>query len=141
MNRRISQQGSMLLEGLIAILIFSFGILALVGMQASSIRAVAGSKHRTDAALLAEKLVSHMWVAKMEEPEVKNSFVTGGAAYEAWANEVSDVHVGLPGATGDNAPTVSVADDVWTIRVKWQAPGEPAAHEYVLMTGIGRISP
>src|SRR5439155_165247 len=47
------QDGVMLLEALIAILIFSIGILAVVGLQAVSIRNVTDAKHRTEAAYLA----------------------------------------------------------------------------------------
>ena len=39
MSLRSRQSGVMLLEALIAILIFSLGILGLVGMQASAVRA------------------------------------------------------------------------------------------------------
>jgi len=53
--------GVMLLEALIAILIFSIGILAVVGMQTTTIKNVTDSKHRTEAAFLANKLLSQMW--------------------------------------------------------------------------------
>jgi type IV pilus assembly protein PilV len=43
----------MLLEALIAILIFSFGILGLVGLQANAINLSTDAKYRADAALLA----------------------------------------------------------------------------------------
>src|SRR2546422_11585279 len=55
------ENGVMLLEALIAILIFSIGILAVVGLQAVSIRNVTDSKHRTEAAFLANNLLSQMW--------------------------------------------------------------------------------
>ena len=43
----------MLLEALIAILIFSMGILALMGMQATAINTVSESKYRSNAGFLA----------------------------------------------------------------------------------------
>src|SRR3989442_4434526 len=55
------ENGVMLLEALIAILIFSIGILAVVGLQAVSIRNVTDSKHRTEAAFLANNLLAQMW--------------------------------------------------------------------------------
>src|SRR6266480_1616249 len=55
------EHGVMLLEALIAILIFSIGILAVVGLQAVSIKNVTAAKHRTEAAFLANKLLSQMW--------------------------------------------------------------------------------
>src|SRR5438132_12670673 len=52
--------GVMLLEALIAILIFSIGILAVVGLQAVSIKNVTDSKHRTEAAFLPNNLLAQM---------------------------------------------------------------------------------
>ena len=54
---RKHQSGVMLLEALIAILIFSLGVLGVVGMQASAIAASRDAKYRTDAALLANEII------------------------------------------------------------------------------------
>ncbi|MBL8367702.1 MAG: hypothetical protein JNM54_07255, partial [Candidatus Accumulibacter sp.] len=43
------QAGVMLLEALIAILVFSLGILSLVALQATSIKLTGDAKYRTDA--------------------------------------------------------------------------------------------
>ena len=56
------QQGSVLLEALIAILIFSFGLLGLIGIQASAVGLSIDAKYRADAAYLANQIVSQMWV-------------------------------------------------------------------------------
>ena len=55
------QQGSVLLEGLIAILIFSMGILALVGLQAAAIKNSSDAKYRADASYLANQIIGQMW--------------------------------------------------------------------------------
>ena len=56
-----AQRGSMLLEGLIAILIFSVGILAIVGMQATAIKNSTDAKYRADASYLAGQIIGQMW--------------------------------------------------------------------------------
>ena len=56
------ERGVMLIEALIAILIFSIGILAVVGMQSVAIKNVTESKHRSEAAFLASELLAQMWV-------------------------------------------------------------------------------
>jgi len=48
-HAKIQQTGSVVLEALIAILIFSIGILALIGMQATAINSVADAKYRNTA--------------------------------------------------------------------------------------------
>ena len=60
--RRKLQKGVMLIEALIAILIFSIGILAVVGMQGAAIKNVTDSRSRSEAAFLASELVAQMWV-------------------------------------------------------------------------------
>jgi len=55
------ERGVMLIEALIAILIFSIGILAVVGMQSVAIKDVTGAKYRSEAAFLAQELIAQMW--------------------------------------------------------------------------------
>jgi len=52
-NAPSKQQGVMLLEALVGILIFSIGILAMLGMQAVGMRNTIDSKYRSEAAYLA----------------------------------------------------------------------------------------
>ncbi|MEO8132864.1 MAG: type IV pilus modification protein PilV [Betaproteobacteria bacterium] len=60
-RHRHAQSGAMLLEALIAILIFSLGILAIIGLQAQSIRNSSEAKYRSDASYLANQLIGRMW--------------------------------------------------------------------------------
>lgn len=50
-----------MLEGLIAILIFSMAILGVVGMQATAITRGTEAQYRADAAFLANQLLGQMW--------------------------------------------------------------------------------
>ncbi len=127
------QQGSMLLEALFGILIFSLGILALVGLQTSSVKQSNAGRYRTDAAMLANQLVGQMWMGNHADIE---NYVTNGLYYIAWAQEVTNT---LPGAA-TNPPTVTVASDgTVTITVFWRGPSEPATepvHNFQLVTQI-----
>ena len=55
------KQGSMMLEALISILIFSMGILGIVGLQANSIKMSTDAKYRSQASLLANQYLAAMW--------------------------------------------------------------------------------
>ncbi|WP_227817006.1 type IV pilus modification protein PilV [Nitrogeniibacter aestuarii] len=61
LSLRQSQRGIALLEALIAILVFSLGVLGIVSLQASSARAVAEASVRADAAMLANQVIGMMW--------------------------------------------------------------------------------
>ena len=56
------QQGVVLLEAMIAILIFSMGVLAIVGLQAAMLKNTTDSKFRTDANYIAQQRIGQMWV-------------------------------------------------------------------------------
>lgn len=129
--RKTEQQGSVVLEALISILIFSIGILAIVGLQAVSIKNVAAAKYRTDASLLVNQVIGQMWVSdKSNAALVANFSSPAGASYLTWLDSVAQ---GLPGVSGvpANAPTIAIdANNNATITVYWQAPDESAAHNY-----------
>lgn len=135
--RKTQQQGSVVLEALISILIFSIGILAIVGLQAVSIKNVAAAKYRTDASLLVNQVIGQMWVGdKSNAALVANFSSPGGAGYQAWADTVAQ---NLPGVSGvpANAPTIAIdANNNATVTVFWQAPDEGASHNYTAIAVV-----
>lgn len=160
LNRRRSQSGVMLLEVLIALLIFALGVLGLVGLQANAIKQSGQAKYRTDATLLANELIGQMWVTSRDFTTLQTAFASasgGGPAYQAWKAKV-DVELpgattyppvvafarvaplpalvaGVPGAApGPGTPSTRV-----TITMRWKAPGEPSSdppHSFVLINEI-----
>lgn len=65
-----------MLEALIAILIFSLGILAIVALQAISMKLAGDAKYRSDASLLAEELLAKMWVSDRVPANMMATFGT-----------------------------------------------------------------
>lgn len=128
------ERGSVLLEGLIAILIFSMGILAIVGLQVAAIKTVADSQYRLEASFLANRLIAQMWT---DTGNIANYNLPGGAAAETWKNQVGAL---LPGAS-TTPPTVNIVGDVAsgytvTIQLNWKAAGETSAHNYTTIAYI-----
>jgi type IV pilus assembly protein PilV len=64
-SQKRTSGGSVLLEALVGILIFSIGILALVAMQAESIRNTTEAKYRNDASYLANQIIGRMWADRV----------------------------------------------------------------------------
>ena len=56
------QKGSILLEALIAILIFSFGILAISGLQGAMMKNTADATYRSEASYLVQQQVGQMLI-------------------------------------------------------------------------------
>jgi len=140
---RTGQTGVMLLEALIAILIFSLGVLALVGLQTLSIKQSGESKYRADAMLLANELIAEMWIGDRSFATISAQFADGGPAYDAW---LARVQQSLPGVAA-NPPTVQpvqagVAADpstLVTVQVNWKAPNEPPADPVHSITVVAQI--
>jgi type IV pilus assembly protein PilV len=115
--KRDSQRGVLLLEALLALLIFSIGILAIVGMQGVAVSQSTDAKYRVDASLLANELIGQMWVGS--RATLQADFSTGGTAYSAWLPQVQAT---LPGAQANPPVVVVDANNVATIDIWWQAP-------------------
>lgn len=118
---RRHQSGVALLEALVGILIFSVGILALMGLQAQSIRNTVEAKYRNEAAYLANQIIGQMWV---DRANLAAYDTTAGASpnMTAWRAQVANT---LPRvvAGGANSPTIAVAGNQVTVTVFWQLPG------------------
>ena len=143
-----SERGVMLIEALAAILIFSIGILAVVGMQAVAIKDVASAKYRSEAAFLAQELLAQMWT---DNGNIGTYAFTGAGAppdkIKVWVKKVQDR---LP--DGANQPpvvtltnTVPVASPTPTgatvqITVKWRLPEEATqnlpAHSHTVIAYV-----
>jgi type IV pilus assembly protein PilV len=124
---RAAGRGVALLEVLVALLIFMFGILGLVGLQAALTRAQTSGKFRVDATFLAEEYVGTLWG---DTANVGTYVITGGScvttANQSCADWVSKVANRLP----EGAAVVTVAaSGVVTIKVNWTVPSE-GAHTY-----------
>ncbi|HZR04057.1 MAG TPA: hypothetical protein VFA81_12905 [Burkholderiales bacterium] len=121
---RHRQGGALLLEALIAILLFSLGILSLVGLQATAIANVSEAKYRADASFLTNQLIGQIWVNRTNIASYAyNGSGTTPSVLQGWVAEVTNA---LPGAA-DNLPTVTIgAGNQVTITVSWQRPEDSA---------------
>lgn len=127
---RRGQRGVMLIEALIAILIFSVGILGIVGLQASAVKQSTEARYRAEAAHLAQQLLGAMWTGPRVLATLQTQYNTCTsstcAGYQAWLTNVQAVLPGIDAGAG-TLPDVNIdANGVVTISVFWRAPGEGA---------------
>ena len=135
-----AQRGAALLEALIAILIFSFGVLGLIAILAGSIRATNDARYRSEAANLAQALIGAMWSTRAADLDAQ--FGAGGAQLVAWQTQVASL---LPSATGANVPIVDLTQPGLSVQSRsvvvtmfWQLPGEPGRHQLLITAQIGK---
>lgn len=148
---QIAQQGSVLLEALIAILIFSIGILGIIGLQATMINNTLDARYRTDAAFLANQILAQMWADPVNTTaglDVNSSYAcnpctttNGNANTQEWVAQIQTTSTSLPSLPGvtnkTNQPSIAIdqASNKVTISLFWQSPQNPAAvHNYISVT-------
>ena len=127
------QGGSMLIEALVSLLIFSIGVLSLIGMQATAIKQVNDAKFRSDASFLANQVIGEMWVNRTN---LAAYAYAGGQVPTVLGNWIADVQSALPGADV-NPPTIAIgAGNVVTVTVSWQPPNTPTPHKHLVVATI-----
>jgi type IV pilus assembly protein PilV len=117
---RKSQSGMTLIEVLVSVLIFSFGILGMVGLLARASQFSVDAEDRNRASLLANEIASAMWTAGAVD---KLSPVD----LAAWAARVRNPQAGGL-VRGEGKVTFQGAGRgaVATIEVTWQHPRNKA---------------
>lgn len=119
------QEGVMLLEALVAILIFSLGIIAVMGMQAVSIQQVSQSKFRTDASYLANQIIGQMWT---DQPNL-SAYTSPGGPRAAWDAAVAST---LP----QGQATIVLNGRQATVTIQWRMPDDLTWRNYVSVANI-----
>ncbi len=111
-----TQGGVALVEAMVAIVIFAFGVLAIVGLQTASVRQVSDAKYRIDAANVVSQSLGAMWADR-----------SNIQAHAVKDQEVSSLPNGkltivVPG------PWTAAAGVTVTVTVSWQVPGDSKVH-------------
>lgn len=154
MNKRASrvQRGFLLIEAMIAILIFSLGILGMIAMGGTAIGAQSDARYRTDAQRLVDEIAGNIALdvdrtspAALQlsllnyahQTAGGNCTFSGGPSANAvvtnWVSRVTTVGSGLPGLPGASAAnqqiligSVPAGTNRIEITVCWRDPGTPA---------------
>ncbi len=133
----------MLLEALIGILIFSVGILSMIGLQAASISNSANATYRSEASYLANQIIGQMWTDQANLASY--SLNPTAASCPAGANTSSNANVNswlndvrrLPQPASSIQQSIAIGKGyVVTVTLCWQAPNETVKHNFVASAQI-----
>jgi type IV pilus assembly protein PilV len=105
-----NQHGIALMECLMAMLIFSVGLLGLLGLEARVMNISTNSENRNRAAMIAGEVANQMWL--------NNSVVAAGPVLAAGANAGDQTKGGLPGGVVTIA-AVGATTNAADITVTW----------------------
>ena len=129
----------MVIEALVAILIFSLGILGLVAMGSTAIGAQSDARFRTDAAALADEIANQMAVKAARST---NPVAAGQPDLILQASLLTFEHLptGVPGPGGcafSGAPSTNLVAQQWVTDVLTgprRLPGATAATQQIVVT-------
>lgn len=103
-----------LIEVLVAILIFSLGLVGLVALQGRAIQYSTSAEDTNRAALLASEMASTMLLLQQVDPATNTELA---ARVTAWQTRIGDpTQGGLPNGTG----SVTADNGLATITVQWR---------------------
>lgn len=120
--------GSALLEAVVALVLFSAGIVGLIGLQARLLTAQSEGKYRADAAYLVSELVGVMWA---DVPNLANYATAQCASHPRCKDWTDKVAATLPGGSA----TVTVVNGIVTVTLTWTPPNY-GTHTYSAATAI-----
>lgn len=129
-GRPSRQQGTTLIEALVAVVVLSIGLLGMAGLQANALKLNQTSMQRSQATILAYSILDQMRsdtaAAKAGDYDLAfDGEPTEGSALEAWRDEV-DRSLGASAggavcriAAPDDTDCADAASDVFRISVQW----------------------
>lgn len=114
------QHGVALLEVLVSVLLFSLGILGLIGLQARAIGLSGEAEDRSRASLLANDIASEVWL--------RREIAIPASVVDAWKARVADAAgAGLPEGEGIYTPA---SDGTYAdITIQWKTPSRKTSEQ------------
>lgn len=117
LKAKSTHQGIVLLEALVAVLLFSMGVLALVGLQAAMMKNTEDAKYRSEASYIAQQTLGQVWL-NPADPGALSTNASGVSIAKLLPEGRKTVTVNT------NADNVSEV----TVRIDWKQPGKDPHH-------------
>jgi type IV pilus assembly protein PilV len=144
-----TQAGVVLIEALLGILIFSIGILALIGMQSVAVKNTIDARYRSEAAYLANSILSQIRLDMGNLVFYDDGNTGAFAPRAAWRNQVEALLPGVSIATSQRVPEIDIvpgptyAGDAdppsrVTVKIHWRQPGEDTDRKFEIVGMVSR---
>lgn len=146
-----------MIEALMAILIFALGVLGMVGVNYVASTNQSDAQYRSEANRMASELVNQIWVSVDRTNEANlvaslNAFkhredvaacdtTSAGTAsvspiVTAWIGDITGVTRGLPGSTNKMQQIRVGADHQVTVTVCWKAPSDMWVRQHIFTSYV-----
>lgn len=126
------QRGIVMIEAMVAVLLFTIGVLALVGLQSAMTRNQTDAKLRGDASYLANEIVGTMWGDAANISSYATANCAAYARCNDWKGKVERL---MPNGSVTVTLGSGASAGAVTVTINWTTPGE-GAHNYTMSTVI-----
>lgn len=123
------QGGFLLIEAMVAMLIFSVGVVALIALQSLSLGNSLHGKYRADAGYLANGIVAQMMADRANVAAYADGAGAPPAQRTEWDAEVA---AALPNGAG----SIVMNGTAVTVVVRWRNPDEVSSHNYAAVAQV-----
>lgn len=127
-----AQNGGVLIESLVAILIFSFGVLALFGIQSRALKNMSQANYRATAVYMAGQIIA----TAQGDINHLNSYQTADPKVSPWVDEVKAALPNGDATVTSTLTTSTSTDGTISVTITWQLPGEADSHKHTLSTYV-----
>ncbi len=133
---QIKNKGESLVSSMLAMLVFSAGIMSLLGLLSNTLIETASVEYRSKASEIASNTLVNMMVGDKALGNLRMQYAApNGAQYQEFLRRVQS---NLPGTQEErNYPTVSIGNKgVVEIKIKWKSPSDQLDHQIMMSSVI-----
>lgn len=130
------QRGDTFISALMAILIFSAGIMAVLGLMTTVLTETSNTQYRVKANEIASNTISMMWLGDRSVAKLKENYAQSEG--EGYKKFFALVKSNLPGTTIEkNKPSIDIDNKgLINISITWQRPSDLQSHKITMSTFI-----
>jgi hypothetical protein len=131
----IKNKGESLISSMLSLLVFSAGIMSLLGLLSNTLIETASVEYRSKASSIASNTLVNMMIGDKSLDKLKTHYANpNGEQYKEFLRRVQ---ANLPGTLEEkNYPTISVGEKgVVEIKIKWKSPSDQLSHQ-IMMSSI-----
>jgi len=135
-KKQIKNKGESLISSMLSMLVFSAGIMSMLGLLSNTLIETASVEYRSKASTIASNTLVNMMIGDKSLRNLRAQYAApNGAQYQEF---LSRVQSNLPGTLEEkNYPTISLGNKgVVEIKIKWKSPSDQLDHQIMMFSVI-----
>jgi len=133
---QIKNKGESLISSMLSMLVFSAGIMSMLGLLSNTLIETASVEYRSKASAIASNTLVNMMIGDKSLENLKTKYAApNGTQYQEFLKRVQS---NLPGTLQEkNYPSISIDDKGRVeIKIKWKSPSDELDHQIMMSSVI-----